>query len=374
MRARCMPGQTCGPWAKARWWRAFSRCTSKRSGSGNRRRVAVRAGQRDRDEVALGDRRAGELHVARRVAVDDRRRRLQPQRLLHGVAQQRRVGPHCAQLGRVREQVVHGVGDHALRRLDAAEQDHAGVGDHARVVSPRASARAASTATSHATAQTRRMLSSSSAKAAWPSAVRAGPPRRPPPRRRCGRTSRARPPCRPGRDPASAPSPRPRAARRRRGEARTPPPAGGTHQPVGLRLDELGEALPHLVEPERTGERPAVARVLGAVERSMLGPTTCPVENRGSSTVKVSASRMTASTTSRRETTHACRTGSQEMGSAARRRASRRCGSASSPRASRSLRSGTRRGGCCACLRSPGEVSRVGFFFFCGVAPALHAA
>src|SRR5438445_2924644 len=62
----------------------------------------------------------------------------------------------------------------------------------------------------------------------------------------------------------------------------------------------------------------------------MLGPTTRPVEKRGSSTVNVSASRIAASARSRRVTSHASSAGSHETGSCSRRRASKGCGSASS--------------------------------------------
>ena len=59
---------------------------------------------------------------------------------------------------------------------------------------------------------------------------------------------------------------------------------------------------------------------------SMLGPTTCAVEKRGSSTVKRSASRITSMHRSRRVTSQPPRTGSQATGSTSRRRASRSYG------------------------------------------------
>src|SRR4051794_6456799 len=66
---------------------------------------------------------------------------------------------------------------------------------------------------------------------------------------------------------------------------------------------------------------------------SMLGPTTRAVEKRGSSTVNVASSRMTASARSRRVTSHASSTASHETGSRSRSRASSGCGSpSSSPR------------------------------------------
>src|SRR5437763_12905805 len=62
----------------------------------------------------------------------------------------------------------------------------------------------------------------------------------------------------------------------------------------------------------------------------MLGPTTRPVEKRGSSTVNVSASRMTASATSRRVTSQPASAGAHDTGSRSRSRARTGCGSSSS--------------------------------------------
>src|ERR1017187_5358470 len=62
---------------------------------------------------------------------------------------------------------------------------------------------------------------------------------------------------------------------------------------------------------------------------SMLGPTTFAVENRGSSTVNLRASRMTWTASSYPVTSQAPRTGTQLTGEAARKRASTGCGSAS---------------------------------------------
>ena len=104
-------------------------------------------------------------------------------------------------------------------------------------------------------------------------------------------------------------------------------------QPVGLLRDRRGEALAHGVEPERaarTGRGGACAPRPSSV--SMLGPTTCPVEKRGSSTVNVSGSRITCMARSRRVTSQPSSAGSHETGSCSRRRASTGCGSASSSR------------------------------------------
>ena len=58
----------------------------------------------------------------------------------------------------------------------------------------------------------------------------------------------------------------------------------------------------------------------------MLGPTTCAVEKRGSSTVNVSGSRITCSTRSRRVTSQASSAGTHDTGSRSRSRASAGCG------------------------------------------------
>jgi hypothetical protein len=62
----------------------------------------------------------------------------------------------------------------------------------------------------------------------------------------------------------------------------------------------------------------------------MLGPTTCAVEKRGSSTVNVPGSRIAWRTRSRRVTSHAHSAGNQDTGSCSRSRASMGWGSASS--------------------------------------------
>ena len=72
-------------------------------------------------ERARGDPRAAELGVGRRVAIDHRGGRLEPQGLLHRGAQQRAVDAHLAQPLLVAEQVPQQHGDHPLRRLDPAE-------------------------------------------------------------------------------------------------------------------------------------------------------------------------------------------------------------------------------------------------------------
>ena len=63
---------------------------------------------------------------------------------------------------------------------------------------------------------------------------------------------------------------------------------------------------------------------------SMLGPTTWPVEKRGSSTVNVAGSRITCIARSRRETSQPSSAGSHDTGSRSRSRASSGCGSVSS--------------------------------------------
>jgi hypothetical protein len=94
-----------------------------------RRRVAVGGGDRDAHELAAADAGAHQLDPGGRVPVDDRGGRLEPQRLLDRVRQQPGLLQHERELVRVGEEVPDRVGDHALGRLDAAEQEHRGVGD-----------------------------------------------------------------------------------------------------------------------------------------------------------------------------------------------------------------------------------------------------
>jgi hypothetical protein len=91
--------------------------------------VPVSAGQGHRDLVAGRDPGPAELCVAGRVPVDDGSGRFQPQRFLDRGRDQPAVSPHQLELAGGGEQVQHGVRDHALGGLDAAEQQDARVGD-----------------------------------------------------------------------------------------------------------------------------------------------------------------------------------------------------------------------------------------------------
>ena len=128
-RARCIPMQTCGPRAKARCWRAFSRSTSKRSGSGNvagsRLAAATETLTRSPWRIAAPPSSTS----ARRVPVDHGGRRLEPQRLLDRVGHPARVRGHERELVGIGQQMHDRVGDHALGRLDPAEEHHRGVRD-----------------------------------------------------------------------------------------------------------------------------------------------------------------------------------------------------------------------------------------------------
>ena len=274
-RARCMPMQTCGPCAKAIWWRAFSRRTSKRSGSGNSAGSRFAPGDRDRHEVAAADRRIAEPHVAGRVAVDHRRRRLQPERLLDGAADQARVAFDERPLIGVIEQVQHRVRDHALGRLDAAEHQHRDVRDHlvaaeAAGLGSRRPPRATTRGRGRAPA---RCSSASAANASVPAGVTGCPAATPvtestiasyQPRTRV----RVRVPEAEGaRDDGGRQRPRELAA-----QLRAPVRLDRVDQPLGRRLDDSREALAHRVEPERPRERVAVTAVLGAVEREHARP------------------------------------------------------------------------------------------------------
>ncbi len=121
--------QACGPWAKARWRRALGARHVEAIGLRELRGVAVGGGDRDAHELAARDRRAPDLDIGGRVAIDERRGRLEAQRLLDRVGEHVRARVYARELGGMGEQVPDRVGDHALGRLDAAEQQHGGVGD-----------------------------------------------------------------------------------------------------------------------------------------------------------------------------------------------------------------------------------------------------
>ena len=105
-------------------------------GLGEHGRVAVRTRERDGDDVALTERHAGKLRVARHVPVDDGRGGLEAERLLDRCREQGRLGLDERLLRRVGEQVHERVRDHRLRRLDAAKQEHPGVRSHLRPGQP----------------------------------------------------------------------------------------------------------------------------------------------------------------------------------------------------------------------------------------------
>ena len=125
-----MPRQTCGPCAKATCRFRFGRSEVETIGIREGRRIAIRARERERDEVAARDRRAAELRVARRIAVEHRRRRLEPQRLLDDGAQHALVGARPGHAPPSPEQVEERIRDHRLGRLDPAEQEHRRVRGH----------------------------------------------------------------------------------------------------------------------------------------------------------------------------------------------------------------------------------------------------
>ena len=266
--------QTCGPRAKARWRAALGRSRSKRSGSGNSAGSRLAAGHRDADEVAAPDRRAAELDVARRVAIEHRRGRLEPQRLLHRRGQQARVGLDARALGRVLEQVQDRVGDHPLGRLDAAEHQDGGVRDHRLALEPAASCATAATSESPASRSSAGPSASRrAAKEVCPRSL-SGPPFV------SSSTASTIPSYQPSTTAGSVSAQPERVHHDRGGErAREAAPQlgppgrlEGVDQPLGLRGDDGGEALAHRVEAERARERRAVAAVLGAVEREHARP------------------------------------------------------------------------------------------------------
>ena len=96
---------------------------------GERGGVAIRARDRDAHELTGADPDTAEHGVAGRVAVDDRGRRLEPQRLLHRRRQERRIVFDERALLGVCEEVQSGIRDHPFRRLDSAEEQDRGVRD-----------------------------------------------------------------------------------------------------------------------------------------------------------------------------------------------------------------------------------------------------
>ena len=131
--SRC---RRAGPAANARCRRTFARWRSKRSGSGNSAGSRLAPVSDTSTSVAGGDHRAGHGHVARRVPVDDSRRRFHPQRLLDRGGHERGPAGDLGPRPGVAEQQPQGVEDHPLGRLDPTEHDHRGVGDDLGVVEP----------------------------------------------------------------------------------------------------------------------------------------------------------------------------------------------------------------------------------------------
>ena len=108
---------------------------------------------------------------------------------------------------------------------------------------------------------------------------------------------------------------------------------------AGRRSSTSARASSRTRSPNRSitcGRRNAAAngsrwrRCSSPSSESMLGPTTCAVEKRGSSTVNRCASRMTSMHRSRRVTSHPSRTGTQDDGLALAERCEGRIGVASS--------------------------------------------
>ncbi len=304
-------------------------------GVGEEGRVAVRGGQRDDDEVARADRRPGELDVARRVAVDDGRPRAP------GAATPRRRSASSDGSARTAASAVR-IGEQVRRRgwrscprSSRCRRTAARAALETTPASSRPPASRRAPASSRPVAAPRRLprtvRSSVGEGLAAGRPSRAGPRRRRRPRRRCARTSRApwrRPP---SRGPARGPSTRRRAGRRAAAAA-PPRPAGATAASSRAVSSSTNAAKRSRTASSRNGRAKGSRwRACSAPSSdSMLGPTTCAVEKPGSSTVYVSASRMTCRTRSRRVTSQAPSAGTQETGSEARSPACRGCGSASS--------------------------------------------
>ena len=234
-------------------------------GVGEGRRVAIGRRQRHDHEVAPADRAPAELGVGRRVAIDPRRRRLQPQRLLDGGRGQDRSSRSMASwsgwVSRCQKSVVvmPSLVSMPPNIITAAfETTSAGV-----------SVAVASASRPIAVARSCRRRGGP---APPPRREPAGRPRRRPrsdrPRRRSRRTSQGR---RQARRRAGRARRRrrlrPAARRARAGFRRCPPgPASATSRPASS-ATARGEAVLHLGPRRTPGKRVAMALVLVAIER-----------------------------------------------------------------------------------------------------------
>ena len=285
-RARCTPTHTWGPWANARWRPAFGRSRSKRSGSVNTAGSRLAAAIDTRTGSPARDRDAAELDVAGRVAVHDRGGGLEPQRFLDCGVEQDRVGADSREFARALEQVRRGVGDHPLGRLDPAEQEHRGVGHdlvgaELGVGGSRRQQRLAIPRADHLDSRSRscreRLCARSPARRSRRD-LGDGADDRVVPRQTAATSPGPSPSARVHREAASGP------ASARRSSAR--PPARARRRAVALRRVTTSANRSRTASGlNGVGKRCPVARVRVAVEAEHAGPTTRPVEKRGSSTV-----------------------------------------------------------------------------------------
>src|ERR671914_6659 len=194
-------------------------------------------------------------------AVDHSGRRLEPQRLLDGVRQQPAILVQERALLGIGEQVEDRVRDHALGRLDAAEQEHRGVRDHlgaleAPGLARRGDQRRAGVAIEHrlhARAQGGEGVSAGPRDRVAGRDAGHGVDDRVVPAEQCGRvgaleTERVRD------------DPRRQRAGEGAAQLRTPRRLQRLDQPLGLGLDQRGEALPHGVEPREPRHRLVLAQ------------------------------------------------------------------------------------------------------------------
>ena len=210
------------------------RSRSKRSGSGNSTgsRLAPAIDTTTRSPAPTVA--PASVDVTRGVAVDDRRRRLQAQRLLDRRLGAHRIGGDGRPHRRVVEHVPQQVEDHPLGRLDPAEHDDRGVGDRLLRAQPAGGAAAG----------TDGVPSSAIAAAPVESARR---------RRRCPTpTPRSPVPA----DEAARPRPG-RGRRSRASRRRSPPPAV---PPASVRRSAAAPSVVDEAGPPRGHERPEAAR------------------------------------------------------------------------------------------------------------------
>ena len=123
LRARWAPRQRCGPPANPRWGLPLRSMTYSPAPLVDAR-VAVRRGDQRVHHVPLAQRAAVELSVGRDLASVPEDDRMQPQRLLDGRRDQRRLVDQPPAICRIVGQVLEEVAELASRRVESGEHEH----------------------------------------------------------------------------------------------------------------------------------------------------------------------------------------------------------------------------------------------------------